>query len=196
MAGMAISPLLNMKGENAMAIAWAAFCIPTSMTMVRRTAGVNFQRHCEIVHYLLCILQEKYQCEEHQGRKCRLAQHLMYLLGRHRAEMAEGRPGKYGHEQQHQILQQQLTHGQMDLHPGLLRDEDGGQVHYQRQGEQGYHAAQTEARSIIRGSVNRVITLLIAVSVTDRATSPFASMENTLEELPPGQQAMSTSPMK
>ena len=25
MAGMAISPLLKMKGENAMAIAWAAF---------------------------------------------------------------------------------------------------------------------------------------------------------------------------
>ena len=41
MAGMAISPLLKMKGENAMAIAWAAFCIPTSMTMVRRTAGVK-----------------------------------------------------------------------------------------------------------------------------------------------------------
>ena len=55
---------------------------------------------------------------------------------------------------------------------------------------------KTEARSIIRGRVNRVITLLIAVSVTDRATSPLASMENTLEELPPGQQAMSTSPMK
>ena len=33
------------------------------------------------------------------------------------------------------------------------------------------------------------MTLLRAVSVTDRATSPFASFENTLEELPPGQQA-------
>ena len=39
MAGMAISPLLKMKGEVAMAMAWAAFCIPTSITMVRLTAS-------------------------------------------------------------------------------------------------------------------------------------------------------------
>ena len=38
--------------------------------------------------------------------------------------------------------------------------------------------------------------LLNAVRVTDKATSPFASMEKTFEELPPGQQATSTSPMK
>lgn len=38
---MAIRPLLKMKGEKAMAMAWAAFCMPTSMTMVRRTAGEN-----------------------------------------------------------------------------------------------------------------------------------------------------------
>ena len=38
--------------------------------------------------------------------------------------------------------------------------------------------------------------LLNAVSVTDNATSPPASMENTLLELPPGQQAMSTTPTK
>ena len=50
--------------------------------------------------------------------------------------------------------------------------------------------------SMITGSVKRVIMLLNAVRVTDKATSPFASIENTFDELPPGQQATSTSPMK
>ena len=36
-----ISPLLKMKGDEAMAMAWAAFCIPTSITMVRRAASVK-----------------------------------------------------------------------------------------------------------------------------------------------------------
>ena len=50
--------------------------------------------------------------------------------------------------------------------------------------------------SIITGRVKRVITLLNAVNVTDSATSPFASIENTLLELPPGQHAISTIPIK
>ena len=37
-AGSAISPLLNIKGDDAMAIACAAFCMPASMTIVRRAA--------------------------------------------------------------------------------------------------------------------------------------------------------------
>ena len=41
-AGIAISALLNMKGELAMAIACAAFCIPTSITMVLLTAVFDF----------------------------------------------------------------------------------------------------------------------------------------------------------
>ena len=53
-----------------------------------------------------------------------------------------------------------------------------------------------ETNSIMAGIVNMVTILLIAVSVTERATSPFANMENTLEELPPGQQAISIIPMK
>ena len=34
-AGNAISPLLKINGDDAMAMACAAFCMPTSMTMVR-----------------------------------------------------------------------------------------------------------------------------------------------------------------
>ena len=38
MAGNAISPLLKISGDDAIAMACAAFCIPTSMTIVRLTA--------------------------------------------------------------------------------------------------------------------------------------------------------------
>lgn len=53
-----------------------------------------------------------------------------------------------------------------------------------------------DTNSMITGIVNIVTMLLIAVNVTDKATSPFANIENTLEELPPGQQAMSIMPIK
>lgn len=49
---------------------------------------------------------------------------------------------------------------------------------------------------MMRGMVNNVMTLLKAVSDTDRATSPFASIENTFDELPPGEQAISITPTK
>lgn len=52
------------------------------------------------------------------------------------------------------------------------------------------------ANSIMKGIVNIVMMLLIAVSVTERATSPLANIENTFDELPPGQQAMSIMPIK
>ena len=52
------------------------------------------------------------------------------------------------------------------------------------------------AQLMISGIVKRVMMLLSAVSVTERATSPPASFEKTLDELPPGQQAMRMSPMK
>ena len=48
---------------------------------------------------------------------------------------------------------------------------------------------------MISGTVKRVMRLLTAVNDTDRATSPLASIEKTLDELPPGQQAMSIRPM-
>ena len=48
---------------------------------------------------------------------------------------------------------------------------------------------------IISGKVKSVMMLLQAVSVTESATSPFANIENTLLELPPGLQATNMMPM-
>jgi hypothetical protein len=53
-----------------------------------------------------------------------------------------------------------------------------------------------ETNSMMIGRVKRVMMLLIAVRVTDKATPPLASMEKTFDELPPGQQATRTSPIK
>ena len=49
--------------------------------------------------------------------------------------------------------------------------------------------------SITNGMVNTVITLLKAVRVTDRATSPPAIFEKIFDELPPGEQAISMIPV-
>ena len=49
--------------------------------------------------------------------------------------------------------------------------------------------------AMMSGKVKSVMILLQAVSVTDSATSPFANIENTLLELPPGLQATSMIPM-
>ena len=46
------------------------------------------------------------------------------------------------------------------------------------------------------GTVNRVMIELTAVRETESATSPFASIEKTLLEEPPGQHAMSITPIK
>ena len=50
------------------------------------------------------------------------------------------------------------------------------------------------ATPITSGIVNNVSMLLHAVRDTLSATSPLASIENTLDELPPGQHAMSIRP--
>ena len=55
---------------------------------------------------------------------------------------------------------------------------------------------ETVTQPIRIGKVIRVMRLLIAVSVTERATSPPASLENIFDELPPGEQAISIRPMK
>ena len=41
-AGIAISPLLKMNGEVAIAMTCAAFCIPNPITIVRLTESVSF----------------------------------------------------------------------------------------------------------------------------------------------------------
>ena len=52
------------------------------------------------------------------------------------------------------------------------------------------------AQLMTMGMVKSVTTLLMAVSVTESATSPSANLEKTLEELPPGQHAIRTRPIK
>jgi len=57
-------------------------------------------------------------------------------------------------------------------------------------------ATKRATPSMSSGMVTSVIRLLSAVSVTESATSPRASIVKTFDELPPGEQATSMSPMK
>lgn len=50
-------------------------------------------------------------------------------------------------------------------------------------------------KSMMNGMVKTVMMLVMAVSETDRATSPPAILEKMLEELPPGEQAISMMPV-
>ncbi len=56
--------------------------------------------------------------------------------------------------------------------------------------------AELVTHAMIMGTVTSVMMLLHAVSETESATSPLASIEKTFDELPPGQHAISTKPMR
>ena len=56
--------------------------------------------------------------------------------------------------------------------------------------------AYSTTQCIMSGIVKSVSMLLTAVRVTERATLPPTRYENTFEELPPGEHAMSIIPIK
>ena len=198
MAGMAISPLLKINGEVAMAMAWAAFCIPTSMTIVRRTAGVEPpSRESRELHSMasrmrapaasprtdrLSTISRGYCRKNTSARNIKagnaaLPRTLLTLAAASGRKRRKRAPARIGTKSSTRFWTTSLPTGRLTSTPDCSD-------------------TKRDTTSMMTGRVNRVITLLIAVRVTDRATSPRASIENTLEELPPGQQATRTSPMK
>ena len=58
-AGNAISPLLNISGDVAMAMACAAFCMPTSMTIVRLVPALELlMRDIAELHSIASIISK------------------------------------------------------------------------------------------------------------------------------------------
>ena len=198
MAGRAISPLLKMKGDDAIAMACAAFCIPTSMTSVRLIASLNLPiRDMHELHTIAITISiaadspkdAKFSaisflyCRKNtaarviKAGKAILPNTFLTLTAGSGQKCLNKLPAKRGTKSNTIFCISSFPTGSSMLTPEMSET-----------------AAVTN--SIITGSVNKVIMLLNAVRVTDKATSPFASMEKTFEELPPGQQATSTSPMK
>ena len=198
MAGIAISALLNMKGELAMAIACAAFCIPTSITMVLLTAVFDFvileSRELHVIaaninivivnpntaklSLIACVFCKKnIKANVIKAGNANLLNTLLTLaagLGKKCLKMI---PMKSGTKRRTMFCTMSLPKGRLTSTP--LCSE-----------------TKRATNSMMTGMVNNVTILLMAVSVTDNATSPFANIENTLDELPPGQQAMRTIPIK
>ena len=197
-AGIAISALLNMNGELAMAIACAAFCIPTSITMVLLTAVPDFvilesnelhpiAANINIVivspntaklSLIACVFCKKnIKANVISAGKASLPSTWFTLAAGLGKKCLKMMPMKRGTKSNTMFCTMSLPKGRLTSTP--LCSE-----------------TKRATNSMMTGMVNNVTMLLTAVSVTDNATSPFANIENTLDELPPGQQAMRTIPMK
>ena len=196
MAGIAIVSLLNTSGLLAIAIAWAAFCIPISMTMVRRSFTLRCMSHdsstplpiakrmSTVIERPSCaklsIIASRFWMKNTVARKISAGNAtfdstLWILCAAVCHLLRTAIPTSMGKNMSTIFCMKSLPTGRCTLM---------------------WLPALAVTHSMISGTVNRVIMLLQAVSDTDNATSPRASIENTLEELPPGQHAMSTNPMR
>ena len=179
-------------------MACAAFCIPTSMTMVRRTVPVSrAKRDSSELHSMLAIISSAHAmpvrrkltiissvyCRKKRNASVISAGKAIFpnifpvLLALYGLIRRNRNPASNGTNRSTMFCTSSFPIGNSMEMPALCE-------------------TKCDVSSIMSGSVKRVSTLLTAVSVIDRAMSPLASMEKTFEELPPGQHAMSTSPMK
>ena len=187
-----------MKGELAMDIACAAFCIPTSMTMVLLTAVFDFvaldnkELHniaANIKAVVVIPSTAKFSfissvyCRKNinanviRAGKANLLSVLFTFAAASGYNFLNNIPIISGTKRSTMFCTISFPNGRCISMP-LCSDTN------------------VATNSMMTGSVNIVTMLLIAVNVTDSATSPFANIEKTFDELPPGQHAMSTIPMK
>ena len=195
MAGMAITSLLKTNGLQAMVMACAAFCMPTSMTMVRRSRPVSRMTYDSstpqpiaprmssdiiapseansLTMVSRCCRKKTVTSSTRQGNASRFSTLCSRCASASR-RMFSHRPRTMGTAMSTRFCTSKLPTGRWTA-----------------------VAVPTDCvvRAMMAGTVNSVMTLLSAVSETDRATSPPASIENTLLELPPGLQATSMMPM-
>ena len=198
MAGTAISPLSKISGEVATAIACAAFCIPTSMTIVRRTARRSRNRRASsdppAIASRISVpaarpstprfsrIVEAYCTKKtaassiRAGKATRPSSSCTRRAARGR-QCLKSAPQSIGRNSRTMFCTSSFPTGSSMVAPACT-------------------ATKRAAKPITSGIVKSVMRLLKAVSVTERATSPLASIEKTFDELPPGQQATSSSPRK
>ena len=121
-----------MKGEEAIAMACAAFCIPTSITIVRLTEALNLpildmpELHAIATTISIAADRPKeakfpaisvlYRSKNHQGGEGHPAQDLADLDCSFRAVMLEQASGKKWHENQYDILYKKLSHRQFNAY--------------------------------------------------------------------------------
>ena len=194
-AGIAILPSLKTKGLPAIAMACAAFCIPTSIMIVLLSLAMSLKRKhspaaAAIAHsrrtvvarprvwklspMVLRCWMKKTAARKSRAGKARRERTLSVLIAHSFFQCLRPMPRRIGRSIVTIFCINRLRTGRWIPTTAPV-------------------CAVTAC--ITSGMVNSVTMLLTAVRETESATSPFASLEKTLLELPPGQQAISTSPM-
>lgn len=196
MAGMAIALSLKMKGLDAIAIACAAFCIPTSITIVfcslplsfvsfDKRAPARMERISRAVTEppriaKLSAIVTRCCTKYDPARKTKAGKaHFERIFSRRVAVLwayfLTTIPKMIGRSIRRRFCTRRFPTGRCISVPVIPE--------------------AATARFKIIGIVKRVIILLKAVNETDRGTSPLANIEKMLDELPPGQQAIRMSPI-
>ena len=193
MAGTAISPLSKISGEVATAIACAAFCIPTSMTIVRRTARRSRNRRASSDPPAIASRISVPAARPSTPRFSRIVE--AYCTKKTAASSI--RAGKATRPSS--SCTRRAARGRQCLKSAPQSIGRNSRTMFCTGSSMvapACTATKRAAKPITSGIVKSVMRLLKAVSVTERATSPLASIEKTFDELPPGQQATSSSPRK
>ena len=114
MAGMAISSLAKMKGLEAMAMAWAAFCMPTSMTTVRRWAAEP--KDAYVIQDGPVVLDIEYGNKDQKQRKCQLAEDLIRFFGSLWKGVMKADSKEHGNQHHNKVLLDEVAYGKANAH--------------------------------------------------------------------------------
>ena len=188
-------PSLKTNGLEAIAIACAAFCIPTSMTIVRRT--FSFRRNTMQATYATMaarrmravVTRPRVVKFSSMVARCWMKNTAARNIRAGKAHLVNTRSIFFATLWKYVLTAIPASIGISIVNTFWMRRLPTGNV------MPADCPTCTVTQLRIRGTVKSVITELSAVSETDNATSPFASMENTLLDDPPGEHATRTSPM-
>lgn len=196
MAGMAYRSSPNTSGLLAMVIAWAAFCIPISMTIVRRS-WVLRRIDRDSTTPLAIASNIRTVMERPSWPKLAIIASRFLMKNTVARKISAG---KAIFESTLWIFSAAPPHFFLTAMPTMIGTSISTMFCTTRlptgRCTSTVLLAAVVTHSKMRGTVNSVMILLHAVSDTESATSPLASIENTFDELPPGQHAISTKPIR
>ena len=191
-----MASLSNTRGLQATVMACAAFCIPTSMTMVRRSAPVRRKMRESREPPLIARRMSTVIQSPRDGNSC-----MMVALCWRKNTVA--RRMRAGNAPRFSMLWMRLAavvHFIPTPSPMRMGTAISTMFCMSRLPTGRCTSApvpmEVVNHAIMSGTVKSVMMELQAVKVTESATSPRASMEKTLLELPPGLHAMSMMPKK
>ena len=195
MAGIAKVGLLKIRGLAAIAIAIAAFCIPTSTTIVRLSSDLK----CTTLDNIDDTEIDKIIRAVTANPKFSKLSKISVRCSIKKTEAKSTRQGKAILDRKRCILFAKFSLKAFKIRPKLIgtiiktkfciKSFNTGNSKFASES-----FAKSKAKFTAKGRVKIEITVLIVVNETDKATSPPQRRENIFDELPPGQQAIKIRP--